>query len=338
MRSLAISSSGPGRFGVLLGLWSAVASGADVHRRLALMGTSLEVSVQAASREAGLEASERAIRAIERTEARLSTWRGDSELSRLNRTPVGEAVALGATTAAELELALACAREMGGAFDPTVGALVRAWDLRGEGRIPGALELERALAATGHEHLQLTDGGQAVRLRPVAVEEGGFGKGAALARAREALLQAQVESASLDLGGQVLAMGQELWVPLAHPAHRDVPVLELLLADASMSTSGNSERRKLIGGTPVGHLLDPRTGRPAPFEGSVTVVTADAQRADCLSTALFVLGPEAALAFAERHPEVQAIVLEEKDGALKVRASAGLEPRLRRVDVRGEPP
>ena len=95
--------------------------------------------VEAAGRKEALEASERTIRAIERAEQRLSTWRASSELSRLNSTPAGDVLQLSAELTAELGEARRIWKETGGAFDPGIGALVRTFDLRGEGREPEPL-------------------------------------------------------------------------------------------------------------------------------------------------------------------------------------------------------
>ncbi|HEX6201438.1 MAG TPA: FAD:protein FMN transferase, partial [Thermoanaerobaculia bacterium] len=205
-----------------------------VERHLSAMGTELTLVVEAAERAAALAASERAVRAIEVVEARLSTWRDDSELARLNRAPVGEPVPLSAELAAELSAAADCRRRTGGAFDPGVGALVDAWGLRTGGREPGDEELESALAASGLRHLDLlppSDGAgtaTAVRRHPgLRIEEGGFGKGAGLAAAAAALApllagdSAAIRAASIDLGGQLVFLG----TPAAA-----VPPLEALVA------------------------------------------------------------------------------------------------------------
>jgi thiamine biosynthesis lipoprotein len=137
-----------------------------------LMGTALDLEVEATGRPAALAASERAVEALEAAEARLSTWRNDTELALLNRTPVGEPRTLSPTLARELHAARRCWEETGGAFDPGVGALVRAWGLRTGGRIPDPAELR---AATGVAGLRL-EGGTAVREKDLTLEEGGWSR------------------------------------------------------------------------------------------------------------------------------------------------------------------
>jgi FAD:protein FMN transferase len=313
-----------------------------VERRLSLMGTWLDLAVDAAGREAALAASERAVAALAAAEARLSTWRAGTELARLNRAPVGEPQELSPALAADLGAARRCWEETGGAFDPAVGALVAAWDLRGAGRVPAPAELRAAVAAGRMEGFRLQADGRAVRLRgDLTLEEGGFGKGAGLADAVAALAGAPgVRRALLDLGGQIAVFGRagaaspgeggssDWSVAIADPRRRDRPAVALAIAAGSVSTSGNSERGFVAGGRLYGHILDPRSGEPAPDFGSLTVWTADPLRADCLSTGLFVLGPERALAWAAAHPGVEVIVLRPRAGRLEARASPGLRGRL----------
>jgi FAD:protein FMN transferase len=290
------------------------------------MGTSLEIRVEAADRGTALKASEQAVAAIEAAEERLSTWREDTELARLNRAPAGQPVPLSPALAADLQVARRCWEETDGAFDPAVGRLVQAWGLRDGGRRPGAGELRDAIEAAGFDGLRI-GAESAVRERAdLVLEEGGFGKGAGLADALEAL-GGRVNRALLDLGGQTAVLGR--WaIPVADPRIRERPVIALTIDGGSVSTSGNSERGIVVDGERLGHILDPRSGRPAPDFGSLTVWTADPLRADCLSTGLYVMGPEAALDWAAGHPGVEVLVLRPREERVEALASAGLEGRL----------
>jgi thiamine biosynthesis lipoprotein len=304
-----------------------------LERRVMLMGTSLDLTVAAVDRERALEASERAVAALEAAEARLSTWREDTELARLNRAPAGRPQPLSPELADDLGRARRCWEETGGAFDPAIAPLITAWGLRQGGRIPSEAERRVALAASGMEGLRLVPGPAVVRERPgLAIEEGGFGKGAGLADAVEALAEVPgVAGASLDFGGQVAVLGTRDWkIEVADPRRRDVPVVALSISSGSISTSGNSERGITVEGRRLGHILDPRTGEPAPDFGSLTVWTADPLRADCLSTGLYVMGPEAAFAWAAGHPGVEVLVLrplQDGDG-LEALATQGLRERI----------
>lgn len=315
---------------------------ARLQRVLPLMGTVLELTVEAEDRAAALAASERAVRALEAAEARLSTWREDSELSRLNRAPVDEPVPLSPDLAAELRAVSRCFEETGGAFDPGIGAVLDAWGIRTGGRTPSPAQLRRAAAGGGMASLRLAELGgaddagrrrlAASRLRPgLRLEEGAWGKGAGLDRAVAALAAGELPvRALLDLGGQVSAAGGgTAWrVAVAHPRQRDRPVLELSLSEGSVSTSGGSERSLTVDGRRVSHLFDPRTGLPAEDFGSLTVVAGSGLLADCLSTGLYVLGSQAALAWAAEHPGIEVLVLEGTGEEVRARLTPGLARRL----------
>ena len=310
-----------------------VARGEEVvERRVALMGTELEVSVAAESRAAALAASEEAIAALEATAARLSTWSDTSELARWNASPVNEPRVLSPELYSDLALAHHFWQLTGGAFDPGIGALVEAWGLRQGGRIPDDRELRAARAASGMEQMALLPECRAVRHHAgFRIEEGGFGKGIGLDAAARALAHASASWAVLDLGGQWLIAGEpadSVAVALADPRDRNRPVVRVALDSGSLATSGNSEHGFTRDGIRYGHLLDPHTGRPAPDFGSLSIWARDATTADCLSK-LYVLGPDSALAFAAREPAIEAVVIAaEPDGGLGVRATRGIAPRI----------
>ncbi|MEO8053982.1 MAG: FAD:protein FMN transferase [Acidobacteriota bacterium] len=271
-------------------------------RHLAVMGTSLALAVSAPTRDLALDASEAAVRAVERAEALLSTWRDDTPLARLNAAAPGDQTPATPELFRLLKNLLEWSKRSGGAFDPTVAPLARVWGLRSGGRIPTAAELLEARRSTGPSLIAFRESSLSLsRLDPAAgIDEGAWGKGWALDRAAGAARGAGAASFVLDLGGQVLASGEETAVAVVHPRDRARTVATIRLRNASASTSGNSERGLVVNGRRVGHLLDPRTGDPAPDFGSVTVVAPTGLVADILATAMFVLGPKDGLALSER--------------------------------------
>jgi FAD:protein FMN transferase len=273
-----------------------------IVRHLAVMGTALALSVSAPTRGRALDASEAAVLAVEAAEHLLSTWRDDTPLARLNTARSGAASPVPAELFHLLKNLFEWSEKTGGAFDPTVAPLVSAWGLRSGGRIPGASELLDARRATSPSLFSFEESSSSVSRRHGAagIDEGAWGKGWALDRAAEAARAAGASGLVLDLGGQVLASGAETPVAVAHPRDRARIAATLRVTNASASTSGNSERGFVVNGRRVGHILDPRTGEPAPDFGSVTVVAPDGLTADILSTAFFVLGPDAGLALSVR--------------------------------------
>lgn len=310
-----------------------------VERNAYLMGTLLRLRVAAASRADAVRATEEAIRSVEGLEAVLSSWRKEAELSRANRAPVGRPFPLSDELGRLLVRASRWAAEMDGAFDPAVGALIDAWDLRGEGRRPSPEALERARMATGARGVELAPDGTTLtrRSEEAWIDAGAFGKGAALERAESALRARGVERALLDFGGQILAFGwgpgeapDEGWtVAVADPREREPTGIELRIRGRSVATTSAWERTVDLDGEAAGHVLDPRTGRPVAPWGSVTVVAADPLAADALATGLFVLGPAAALEWSEGRCDLGVLVLEGGAGP-RARWNRGMERWLRR--------
>lgn len=232
----------------------------------------------------------------ERIERMLSTWREDSELSRLNR---GETAAVSPELTALLRTAIDRASLTGGAFNPLVGPLVDVWKTRDAGALPDRERVTRAVARAALANVALAD--RIVLRNAAEFEEGGFGKGYAIDR----MLAVTGCDATIDFGGQIAVCGSRE-VAVADPRDRDRPVVAFTLTNASLSTSSGSEKTFQVcePGLPeicrtFSHIFDPRTGEALPPRGSVSVVVPSALDADILSTALYVLGPREGLRWAD---------------------------------------
>ena len=305
-----------------------------VQRTVYLMGTRATLVVYATDRAAGLRQIGQMVRSLERTEAELSTWKHGSVLSRVNGQPVGEPLTLSGPVCALWGELTAWVRKTDGAFDPAIGALIEVWGLRAGGRRPSTADLAAARDRSGMAHLQFEPSGcRLTRGAAVTLDAGAFGKGEALGRLF-GVEEARTAPWMVDLGGQIAVFLAPIggWgVAIAHPARRAEAVLELHLDSGSLATSGVSERSYAIEGGTVAHILDPRTGRPLSRPGSVTVWHEDALAADVLSTALYVLGPEAGLRYADEH-RLAALFLAplggDDDAAVTLRASRAFRQRF----------
>lgn len=319
------------------------APGAWFQRDSYLMGTVLQTVVEGVDREHAMAATEAALAEVRRLEDLLSTWDEGSALSSVNRAAPGKPLPITRELAGLLLAAGKWQEETGGAFHPAVGSLVDAWDLRGSGRVPTGPELTVALAALQSGIRADAVASTATRLHPDAwVDTGAWGKGVALQAAAEVLDRHGVRNALLNFGGQVLALGAEAgetgWrIPVAHPVDRDRRVAALRLSGVSASTTGASERFIEVGGQRWGHVLDPRSGRPVPAWGSVTVVHPDAMVADILSTALFVMGPVEGMQWLEARPQISALFVADGPSGLVITPTAAME-RWLETGPGGNPP
>lgn len=288
------------------------------------MGTICEISVPATS----ADEIDAAFNEIARIESFLSTWKHDSELSRVNDEAQRGPVRLSSELTSLLSEVLPLVRETGGAFNPLVGPSVRAWGTRGEPRRPAPAELERISAALDPANVRLEGGSLELR-NGASLEEGAFGKGYALDRAVELLRASGVASATIDFGGQIAWYGSDLLeIAIAHPLARDMEAVVLSVPPGSISTSAGSQQTFLLDGRELTHIIDPRTGEPLPPRGSVTVHDASALRADVLSTALYVMGQEEGLAWAEAR-NVAALYLIPAGTELQIRTTSAFDSRVK---------
>lgn len=295
------------------------------------MGTWLEVNVQTQSRAQAMVATEATLQAVVEADLRLSTWRDDSELAAVNHLGATRDIEVSPLLLLDLSEALRWSRLTDGAFNPGIGALVSAWNLRGSGTLPDEIELELAIANSRITNTILKGGHVRFRRPGFRFEEGGFGKGAAL---RDALEAAELKGSTctiLDFGGQIAIGGScdPITIGIAAPGDRHQEIAALELTQGSAATSGLSERSFIIDGKVFGHILDPRTGMPIENWGSITLVADDPLAADCLSTALYVMGPEAGAAWAASQPEVEALFVERSEAHIRLTATEGLRGRLK---------
>lgn len=265
------------------------------------MGTLLEISITGMDRDKALSASEAAYESIQKAENRLSTWKDQSELSKLNRTNVGQSFSPSPALLHEINDALECAKKTDFAFNPWTGPLVRAWGLRSGGRIPSDSEIQAALHSMTQNAFQIKAGKVYKNISGAAFEEGGFGKGAGLDDAISSLKQNGVRQAVLNFGGQLSVLGDKSEsVDISNPADRSKSLLRFEMSEGSVATSSNSEHGLQVGKQKIGHILNASTGRPAPFEGSTTIVAPTGAAADCM-TKVFVLGPDKSLKWANKN-------------------------------------
>ena len=265
-----------------------------VTRARYAMGTICEITAPAA-------AAESAFAEGARVENLLTTWRDDSELARLNATGSSADRELSAMLAS----VVAIARETDGAFNPLVAPLIDAWGIRDGGALPSPETVRTAVERARVDNISFD--ATLVRLRNGArVEEGGFGKGYALDRM---LAKSAANDIVINFGGQIAVRGIHE-VTVADPRDRRRPLLTLTLHDESISTTSGSEKAFTVGERAFTHIIDPRTGEALPRRGSVSVIDRSALRADALSTALYVIGPDAGPCWAEEH-HIRAIFINE---------------------------
>ena len=261
-----------------------------------VMGTLLTIEVEAETSAQARQAMDTAFEIAQRLDRLLSNYRPESEISAISaRAP--QAVAVSAETFDFLARTLDWSERSRGALDPTVGPLVKAWgfDTDHPG-LPDPALLDSLRSVCGHRLVRMDSSTRSVSVPAGAsIDPGATGKGFALAIMDLALTRAGIRTWRADFGGQLFVRGVDsLLVPVRHPRSDTQAVAWLLLSAGSVATSGDYDRFFEVGGVRYTHIFDPRTGRPVMERAAVTVCAPDPFAADALSTALFVLGPDAA--------------------------------------------
>jgi thiamine biosynthesis lipoprotein len=294
---------------------------------LQAMATRFELVLSGEDGRALRAAGEEALQEIERIEGQLSFYRADSEIATLNRLGGTQPVRLSPPTFGILAQCHQFSEATDGAFDVTIGPLMRAWHfVRENGAIPSLEELAEARSLTGVSHLIFDPERFTVAFdRPgVSVDLGGFGKGYAVERAIAILHEYGVKSAFLHGGTSSVAVigappvGDEWWVELQEP-FRDATggVLRVGLVDRALSVSALNGKSFRVGDREYGHIIDPATGEPVTAAIAAAVTGPSAAVCEVLSTALMVRGPAWLATGQARFPGYRLLLTHQReDGAI----------------------
>ena len=286
------------------------------------MGTEFRFVIYTSDAQMAAQAASAAFKKVAELDATMSDYRETSELMRLCHQPAGQWVKISLELFEVLTRAKEFARLSGGAFDLTVGNLVRLWRrARRNSELPDPKRLRQALDLTGYEKLQLDRKTRSARLeRPgMLLDLGGIAKGYAADQAMQVLKAHHIKSALVAAGGDIVVsqppLGTSGWtISIATPASSDASALPPLnLRDAAVSTSGDAQQYVEIDGVRYSHIVDPRTGLGVTGRSSVTVVAPNGTTSDALATAASVLGPEQALKLIDRMKDTAAFIVQEKE-------------------------
>jgi thiamine biosynthesis lipoprotein len=267
-----------------------------------IMGSVYRVAAYGEKRSTLAAAVQAAFEEARRLDHLLSNYKEDSELSHINRLAADGPVDVSSEMATLLGQCLDYSRASEGAFDITVGPLVKAWGFyRGEGKLPGRFTLWRTLGKIGYQHIELDPMRKTVHFRRSGMEldPGGIGKGYAVDRMVEVLRRFGVQSAMVSAGNSSMyALGKPAGEPrgwrinIRDAKDAERTAAEVYLSDESLSTSGSYEKFFEVDGKLYSHIMDPRTGLPAEGVLSVSVRSVRTLDSEAWSTALFVNGLE----------------------------------------------
>ena len=267
-------------FGFLAALLLAPSGGAQrLERSTNAMGATFSVVLYGSDQELMNQAIDAAFGEAHRLDDLLSNYKPSSEWSRINREAATHPVAVSPELFQLLSDCVEYSRASEGAFDLTVGPLMRAWGFFGGTRhVPSAAELHDALELVGYQHVELNALAHSVHFdrSGVEIDPGGVGKGYAVDRMIEILRARGFRNALVAASGSsIFGLGSPPDEPrgwiihIADPWDHRNNAAVAFLKDMSLSTSGSYEKSFRVAGHLYSHIMNPRTGAPA--EGAVQV-------------------------------------------------------------------
>jgi thiamine biosynthesis lipoprotein len=309
-------------------LHSAAVQAEWLSREEAIMGTRCAVELWSEDRAAGEAAIEAVLAEMRRIDAAMSTYKADSEVSRVNATAGMGPVPISTELFSLIQTAAGYSQLSHGVFDITYASVGYLYDYRAHVR-PDEAAIDAALPSIDYRQLLLDPVKHTIAFgKPgMRIDLGGIGKGHAVDRGIAILQQRGIGHALVNAGGDTRVIGDRLGKPwvigIRHPDRKDEVVLRIPLEDAAFSTSGDYERFFDEGGVRYDHIIDPKTGKSPHGVRSVTVIASTATRTDGLTKSVFIMGPKDGIEFINGLTDADAIVISD-DG--KVSYSKGLAP------------
>ncbi len=290
------------------------------------MAVPIEIVLYADAPDPATRAAQAAFARFRQLNAILSDYDPESELTRLSRTSgEGVAVAVSEDLWNVLQKAQELSERSDGAFDVTVGPVVRLWRrARRREVLPAQSQLAAARELVDYRQIRLLPKTRQVELlkKGMRLDLGGIAKGYAVAQAMETLRRSGIESALIvaggDMGMSAPPPGKSGWtIGIAPLELHGKPTQHLSLAHTAVATSGDIWQYVEIEGRRYSHIVDPRTGLGLTDHSSVIVILADSAAADALATAVSVLGPQRGMKLIEATPGAACLILREPEGKLQ---------------------
>jgi thiamine biosynthesis lipoprotein len=302
------------------------------------MGTLFRIKLYAPDEASAQQAFAAAFKRIAQLDKIFSDYQSDSELTRITQQAVGHPVRVSGDlfriAQASDELSIAT----DGAFDLTLGPLTHLWrQARKDHTLPQPEAIQAASARCGYRRVHLDSATQTMEFDApeMLLDAGGIAKGYAADEALRVIsnlgLHSALVAASGDLAFGDAPPGQPGWkIGIDSFDSANAPFTQvLMLSNAAVSTSGNSEQHLNIGGKTYSHIIDPKTGMGLQNDLTVTTISRHGITADPAATAISVLGCEKGFAYAARQPDLAVFVLLKRDGQAKSFQSARFQELVR---------
>ncbi len=270
----------------------------------------------------------------------MSTYDGESELSRFNRHQGTDWFSVSSDTAKVVQFALQMAVDSDGAFDPTVGPAVNLWGFGPEGRRvkpPSDAEVAAVLPRIGYHNIEARTDPPAVRKKraDIYLDLSAVAKGFAVDEISLLLAKVGCADSLVVIGGEIHARGKKpggtYWrIGIEEPDGEGKPVQrKVQVENTAVGTSGDWQNAFTYEGVRYSHVIDPKTGKPVRHDlASVTVFSDKSIQTDAWATALLEMGDERGMAWCEQRGVAAMFFVRGENGTILARASTHVAKRM----------
>jgi thiamine biosynthesis lipoprotein len=291
------------------------------QKELLLMGSRFELISVAHSEEKAWQAINAGIAEIKRIEKLISSWNPDSQTSEINQNAGIKPVKIDRELFELIYRSKKVSELTNGAFDITFASMGSIWKFDGSMEsFPDEETVQKARSKINWKNIVLNTDSLTAFLKEggMKIGFGAIGKGYAANRAKAIMQEKNILGGLVNAGGDLIAWGAsgkpEPWtIKIADPKQKDRAIAWLQITDQAVVTSGDYERFFIMNGKRYAHIIDPRTGYPTTGVKSVSIICPDAELADALATAVFVMGKDKGLNLLNQLKGIEGLIITDDD-------------------------
>ena len=310
---------------ILLFLSSSLKSQEIYTKKIVLMGSDFEITVVENNVEDANYFIDLAIKEISRIESLISSWDKNSQTSLINNSAGIKPVQVDKELFDLIYRSIRISDLTQGAFDISYASMDKLWYFDREmKKLPTSQEIAESVSKVGFQNIVLDEKNRTVflKLKGMKIGFGAIGKGYAADKAKDILIENNVQSGIINASGDLTAWGQkpsgdDWMVAVVNPLNKSKVFSWLPIKNSSIVTSGNYEKFFNIGGKSYSHIIDPRTGYPSEGILSVTIISENAELADALATSVFVLGTDIGIDMINQLKNVDCIIINSDNKIIK---------------------
>ena len=289
------------------------------------MGSDFEITVVENNTSNANYFIDLAIKEISRIESLISSWDKNSQTSLINNSAGIKPVQVDKELFDLIYRSIRISDLTQGAFDISYASMDKLWYFDREMKnLPTSQQIAESVSKVGFQNIVLDEKNRTVflKLKGMKIGFGAIGKGYAADKAKDILIENNVQSGIINASGDLTAWGQkpsgdDWMVAVVNPLNKSKVFSWLPIKNSSIVTSGNYEKFFNIGGKSYSHIIDPRTGYPSEGILSVTIISENAELADALATSVFVLGTDIGIDMINQLKNVDCIIINSDNKIIK---------------------